>query len=164
MLCDVRRALFTFSRECLHRVAPTKHRSVETHIHPLLRLIRTVYDGRGVYHPACAEFSWSISPQLKQYRCPKRRRWKHLADSCPKTYRSMLAPSWLSSNRAWKTAPGVCDIYRRLRYLLPSTIHQGTQVDDSYKHPAVLVFVPSDSCTILPGIRAGPSAPMTEGP
>ena len=26
---------------------------------------------------------------------------------------SLLAPSWLSSNRAWKTAPGGCDTHRR---------------------------------------------------
>ena len=30
-------------------------------------------------------------------------------DSFPKTCRSVLAPSWLSSNRPWKIAPGVCD-------------------------------------------------------
>ena len=29
--------------------------------------------------------------------------------------------------------------------MLP-TIHQGTKVEDSYDHPAVLVAVPSDSC------------------
>ena len=40
----------------------------------------------------------------------KTRRWKHLAKSFPKTYGSVLAPSWLSSNRAWKTAPGGGDI------------------------------------------------------
>ena len=31
---------------------------------------------------------------------------KHLAESVPKTCRPVLAPSWLPSNRAWKTAPG----------------------------------------------------------
>ena len=36
---------------------------------------------------------------------------RHLAECVPKTYRAALAPSWLSSNRPWKTAPGVCDIY-----------------------------------------------------
>ena len=42
---------------------------------------------------------------------------RHLAESVPKTYRAALAPSWLSSNRAWKTAPGcVCDIHRRIRH------------------------------------------------
>ena len=30
-------------------------------------------------------------------------------------YRSVLLPSWFSSNRAWKTAPGGCDIHRRTR-------------------------------------------------
>ena len=34
-----------------------------------------------------------------------RRRLKHLAEGFPKTYRSVLAPSWLSSNRAWKNRP-----------------------------------------------------------
>ena len=36
-----------------------------------------------------------------------------LAESFPKAYRSvlaLLAPSWLSSNRAWKIAQGGCDI------------------------------------------------------
>ena len=36
----------------------------------------------------------------------KGQRWKHLADNFPKTYRSVLAPSWLSSNRAWKPPQG----------------------------------------------------------
>ena len=45
-------------------------------------------------------------------------RWKHLAESVAKTYRSVLvAPSWLSSNRAWKIAPWVCDVHRRVRYM-----------------------------------------------
>ena len=48
----------------------------------------------------------------------KGRHWKHLAESFPKAYRSVLASSWLSSNRAWKTLPGGCDVHRRLRYLV----------------------------------------------
>ena len=39
-----------------------------------------------------------------------------LAGSFPKTCRSVLAHSWLSSNRAWKNAPGGCDILRHTRY------------------------------------------------
>ena len=46
---------------------------------------------------------------------PKRSAMEHLAESFPKTYRSVLAPSWLSSNRAWKTAPGGVDIQSRIR-------------------------------------------------
>ena len=51
----------------------------------------------------------------------------YLAESFPKTYRSVLPPSWLPSNRAWKTAPGVCDIHRSCagkmnttKYLVPN--------------------------------------------
>ena len=29
----------------------------------------------------------------------------------------VLAPSWLSSNRAWKAAPGACDIHRLIRII-----------------------------------------------
>ena len=36
---------------------------------------------------------------------------KHLAESFPKTYYSVMAPSWLSSNRVRKTAPRVCDVH-----------------------------------------------------
>ena len=34
---------------------------------------------------------------------------KHLAESFPKTHRSVLAPSWLPSIRAWETATEVRD-------------------------------------------------------
>ena len=63
-----------------------------------------VYDG--VYHLPWGDFPCSISPQSEQRRCQKDRLWKQLAESFPKTYRSVLLPSWLSSDRAWKTAPG----------------------------------------------------------
>ena len=46
--------------------------------------------------------------------CQNGRRWKHLTKTLTKTHRSVLAPSGLSSNRAWKTAPGVCDIHHRV--------------------------------------------------
>ena len=47
----------------------------------------------------------------------KGQRWKHLAESFPKTKRSVLAPSWLSSKRARKTARGGCGInHRRIWY------------------------------------------------
>ena len=43
-----------------------------------------------------------------------------LAESFPKAYRSvlaLLAPSWLWGNRAWKIAPGSCDVHLgRKRY------------------------------------------------
>ena len=44
-------------------------------------------------------------------------RWKHLAEIFPKTHRSVVAPSWLSGNRAWKTAPGGggSDTHHRIR-------------------------------------------------
>ena len=45
---------------------------------------------------------------------PKRSALEYIDESFPKTYRSVLAPFWLSSNRAWKTAPGVCDIHHRV--------------------------------------------------
>ena len=48
---------------------------------------------------------------LQQCRCQKGRRCDQLAESFPETYRSVLAPSRLSSNRAWKTTPGCCDIH-----------------------------------------------------
>ena len=38
-------------------------------------------------------------------------------ESFPQTHRSVLAPSWLWSNRPWKPAPGGCDKkHRRVRY------------------------------------------------
>ena len=43
----------------------------------------------------------------------KGRRWIHLAESSPNAYRSVLTPSWLSSNPPWKTAPGGCGIGNR---------------------------------------------------
>ena len=70
--------------------------------------------------PLWADSPRSISPQLEQCR-----RWKHLAETTPKTYHSVLAPSWLSSNRAWKTARGVCDIHRCTRYTV-TALNSGT--------------------------------------
>ena len=40
-----------------------------------------------------------------QCRCQKCRCWKHLAESVPDMSHSVLAPSWLSSNRVWKDRP-----------------------------------------------------------
>ena len=52
----------------------------------------------------------------------KSRRRNHLAESFPKAYLvSVLAPSWLSSNRAWKTAPGGCDKHRGIRHIAHNT-------------------------------------------
>ena len=68
----------------------------------------TVYDG--VYHtPLGPIFLCSISPHLEYCRCQRGRRWKILAESFLKTHRSVLASSWLPSNRNRKTAPGGCD-------------------------------------------------------
>ena len=79
----------------------------------------TVPDAVYEYHThPWAEFLWSISPQqVELCRCQKDRRWKHLAKSFPRAYRSVLAltPSWLSSDRPWKTAPGGCNIHRCIR-------------------------------------------------
>ena len=61
--------------------------------------------------PPWADYPWSIPPQQENCRRQKGRRWKHLVDSFPKTQRSVMAPSLLSSNRAWKAAPAVCNIY-----------------------------------------------------
>ena len=47
---------------------------------------------------------------------------KRLAESLPQMYRSVLAPSWLSSNGAWKTTPGGCYIHRRTYTVGVSTI------------------------------------------
>ena len=67
--------------------------------------------------PRWADFLCSIPPQSEQCRCQKGGRWKHLAESFPKKYRSVLAlaPSWLSGNRAWETAPGVSYTHRCIR-------------------------------------------------
>ena len=39
------------------------------------------------------------------------RRWTHSRRELRKTCRSVVAPSWLSSNRAWKSAPWGCGIH-----------------------------------------------------
>ena len=57
--------------------------------------------------------SWNSATGAKKKRSvlEKSRREKAFR---PRIYRSvlaLLAPSWLSSNRAWKTAPGGCDIF-----------------------------------------------------
>ena len=80
-----------------------KLRTVDTLCMQLLHIDATVY----ITHP-WADFPRSIYPQLEQCRSQTSRRWKALAESFPKTRRSVLAPSWLSSNRAWKAAAGGC--------------------------------------------------------
>ena len=62
--------------------------------------------------------SWNSATGAKK----KGLRWKNVAERKLsehvyivrywQTCRSVLAPSWLSSNGAWKTAPGVCGINR----------------------------------------------------
>ena len=77
----------------------------------------TIYDG--VYHIPLGLFSFLHS--WNSVGGKNVGDGKHLAESFPKMYRSASAPSWLSSNRAWKTAPGVCDsviykiTHRRIR-------------------------------------------------
>ena len=68
----------------------------------------------GAHLPPWADFPCSISPHLKCgiVSVPKGLTfWKHLAEIFPETYRSVLAPSWLSSTRAWKNTPGACVSY-----------------------------------------------------
>ena len=66
----------------------------------------------GVYHTPLGRFSTlHISTAVGKCRCQKGPRGKHLAESFSEDIPfGMLAPSWLSSNRACKTAPGGCDI------------------------------------------------------
>ena len=71
-----------------------------------------------VYHTLLGRFSTLDISTGAIVSVPKRSRSKHLAESFPKTCRSVLAPSWLSGNRAWKNAPGVCDTHRLIRHLL----------------------------------------------
>ena len=71
-------------------------------------------------------------------------RWKHPAERCPKTSRSVLAPSWLSSNRPWKTAPrGVSCMYhtvlRGTRYLVADILIISPPFSSSEKRKGVPV-------------------------
>ena len=52
--------------------------------------------------------SWNNSVGVKRVGVEK-----HIAESFPKTHRSVLALCWLSSNRAWKNRPrgGWCHIH-----------------------------------------------------
>ena len=59
---------------------------------------------RGVLHIPGAIFNARYLHSRSSVRAIKSRRWKSLAECFPKTRPSVLAPSWLSSNRARKTA------------------------------------------------------------
>ena len=96
---------------CLHLGAFTLLRGDQSYPRAeICRLIRytTVY-----ITPPSADFPrfMVVPPPVAWCRCQKARRWKRLAESFPKTYRSALAPYWLLSNRAGKNAPGGGDIY-----------------------------------------------------
>ena len=67
------------------------------------------------YHIPLGRFSMVDISTVGVVSVPKSLRWKHLAESFPKTYRPVLATSWLSSYRAWKTAAGVCDTHHGIR-------------------------------------------------
>ena len=71
----------------------------------------TVYDGWCTSRTAGPIFHGRYLHSRDSVGAKKRRLWKHLAESVPKTYGSVLASSWLSSNRAWKTSPGGCVIF-----------------------------------------------------
>ena len=74
----------------------------------MLRDVASVHRvGRCISHPPWADFPWSISPQLEQCRRRKGVRWKYLAETFPKTYRSVLAlaPSWLSIQSSSENHP-----------------------------------------------------------
>ena len=81
--------------------------------------------GRCISQPLGPIFPWSISPLLEQCPCLKGRRWNHLAEIFRKTYRSVLAPSWLSSGREKLPQRGViyitpsCTGYRMVYYRNP---------------------------------------------
>ena len=59
-----------------------------------------------MFHGRYLHGSWKSVGIIRYH---KGRRCKHLPESFPKTGRSVLAHSWLPSNRAWKTAAGACD-------------------------------------------------------
>ena len=98
---------------------PKKAVSRLSNIGPLSTTHTTPYvHGDGVCHTTHpqADFPWSICPQLEQCRCGRRQGWKYVADKLPKTCGSEWLPSWLSSNQAWKTSQGGCDINGPTRY------------------------------------------------
>lgn len=110
------------ARQLRHAVAAGHNR----HSSDLLTERSTEYNG--VYHHSC--HSWNSAGAEKVGALETARR--ELSDL--KTYRSVLVPSWLPSNRAWKTAPGGCDlhtvVYRRLRCImlifdLPENVTRG---------------------------------------
>ena len=79
---------------------------------PTYRIQRFVVYHTPISHPPGPIFHARyqyLHSSWNRCRCPKARRSKHLVESFPKTCRSvspLLAPSWLPSNRAWKTTPG----------------------------------------------------------
>ena len=73
--------------------------------------------------PPWADFPCSISRQLESWWCQTGWRSIHIAESFPETYRSVLTPSWLSSNRAWKTASRACDLPSDTGIILHNLIH-----------------------------------------
>ena len=71
-----------------------------------------------VYHTPLAPFSM-LDISILEYKCRSQngRRWKHLArELCEDVSFGNGTLSWLSSNRAWHTAPEGRDIHRRTRY------------------------------------------------
>ena len=54
-------------------------------------------------------------PKKKRTALEKSRREKAFRTRIYRSVLALLAPSWLSSSRAWKTAPGVCNIRRPMQ-------------------------------------------------
>ena len=79
------------------------------------------------FHGRCLH-GWNNS--VGAIKCPC---WKHLAKSFPKTSRSVLAPSWLSGNRARKNAPAGGD------GVIHSTVVYGTASKHQPSQPGLLI-------------------------
>ena len=61
----------------------------------------------GVYDTPLGQFSMVDTSTVGVMPVPQRSAaGKHVAESFPKTHRSVLALSWLSSNRAWSDIHG----------------------------------------------------------
>ena len=90
--------MYLFLTKTLRDPQPSQQKNYP---HTTVFIIPTAF----IIPPPWADVPCSISRQLEYCRCQKGQRWKHLAESFPKTHRSVLAPSWLSSSRVWKKPP-----------------------------------------------------------
>ena len=86
----------------------------------------TVYDGWSVHHPPLGRFSMVDISTVGIVSVPKRSSLETaITESFGETYRSVLTPPWLLSNRVWKTTPAGRDIHRR-RIPYEQTLVDGT--------------------------------------